>query len=124
MVRMDGGQEKGAERALSGRWIRPPGGAVPRYAPPGLPVPGYHELPYEQFPIPWYTFFRITFNFQLAVWFWEHKKSPDLQSIVDLSGSFCWARGFEGCPGGIIPAHSRKKSKSYGANLEKVAKTA
>ena len=31
--------------------------------------------------------------------------------------------GFEGCSGGTIPAHPRKKSKSYGANLEKVAKT-
>ena len=34
------------------------------------------------FSVSWYAFCRITFNFQVAVWFWEHKMPPNFQSIV------------------------------------------
>ena len=69
---------------------------------------------------------RFTFNFQkvkssrLVL---GTQKVPQLAIHRSRPTEFSRARGFEGCPGGTIPAHPRKKSKSYGANLEKVAKT-
>ena len=70
---------------------------------------------------------RFTFNFQkvkssrLVL---GTQKIPQLAIHRARPKQLMVGTDFEGCPGGTIPAHPRKKRKIVGGNLEKVAKTA
>ena len=70
---------------------------------------------------------RFTFNFQkvkssrLVL---GTQKVPQLAIHRSRPKQLMVGTDFEGCPGGTIPAHPRKKSKTFGENLERVAKIA